>query len=38
MVELRAASNAECSVVLERVRLVKGIAATETSVLLATFR
>ena len=38
MVELLAASNAECSVVLERVRLVKGMAATETSILLATFR
>ena len=38
MAELRAASNAELSAVLERVRLVKGIAATETSILLATFR
>jgi DNA-binding Lrp family transcriptional regulator len=38
MAELRAESNAELSAVLERVRLVKGIAATETSILLATFR
>ena len=36
--ELRAASNAELSSVLERVRLIKGIAATETSILLASFR
>ena len=36
--ELRAASNAELSAVLERVRLIKGIAATETSILLASFR
>ena len=38
MVELRAASNAALSAVLERVRRVKGIAATETSLLLATCR
>ena len=38
MAELRAASNAELSAVLERVRLVKGIAASETSILLTTFR
>ncbi len=38
LAELRAASLAELSVVLERVRLIKGIATTETSVLLATFR
>jgi DNA-binding Lrp family transcriptional regulator len=38
LAELRAASNAELSAVLERVRLIKGIANTETSILLATFR
>ena len=38
LAELRAESNAALSAVLERVRLVKGIAATETSILLATFR
>ena len=38
LAELRAASNAELSEVLERVRLIKGIANTETSILLATFR
>jgi DNA-binding Lrp family transcriptional regulator len=36
LAELRAASNAELSAVLERVRLIKGIANTETSILLAT--
>lgn len=38
LAELRAASNAELSAVLERVRLIKGIAASETSILLATYR
>jgi DNA-binding Lrp family transcriptional regulator len=38
LAELRAESNAELSAVLERVRLIKGIANTETSILLATYR
>jgi DNA-binding Lrp family transcriptional regulator len=38
LAELHATSNAELSEVLERVRLIKGIAATETSILLASFR
>ena len=38
LAELRAASNAELSAVLERVRLIKGITNTETSILLATYR
>lgn len=38
LAELRAESMAELSQVLERVRLTKGIANTETSILLATFR
>ncbi len=38
LAELRAESNAELSAVLERVRLIKGIAGTETSILLATYR
>jgi DNA-binding Lrp family transcriptional regulator len=38
LAELRASSNAELSAVLERVRLIKGIAASETSILLATYR
>jgi DNA-binding Lrp family transcriptional regulator len=38
LAELRATSNAELSTVLERVRLIKGIAASETSILLASFR
>ena len=38
LAELRAGSNAELSAVLERVRLIKGIANTETSILLATYR
>jgi DNA-binding Lrp family transcriptional regulator len=38
LAELRAGSNAELSAILERVRLVKGIANTETSILLASFR
>jgi DNA-binding Lrp family transcriptional regulator len=38
LAELRAGSMAELSQVLERVRLVKGIAGTETNILLATYR
>jgi DNA-binding Lrp family transcriptional regulator len=38
LAELRAESMAELSSVLERIRLIKGIANTETSILLATFR
>lgn len=38
LAELRAASNAELSAVLERIRLVRGIAGSETSILLATYR
>jgi DNA-binding Lrp family transcriptional regulator len=38
LAELRAGSVKELSEVLERVRLVKGIANTETSILLATYR
>jgi DNA-binding Lrp family transcriptional regulator len=38
LAELRAVSNAELSALLERVRLIKGIASTETSILLATYR
>jgi DNA-binding Lrp family transcriptional regulator len=38
LAELRAGTNAELSAVLERVRLIKGIASTETSILLATYR
>ena len=38
LAELRAESMAELSNVLERIRLIKGIANTETSILLATFR
>ena len=38
LAELRAESNAELSAVLERVRLIKGIGNTETSILLATYR
>jgi DNA-binding Lrp family transcriptional regulator len=38
LAELRAASNAGLSEVLERVRLIKGIANTETSILLTTYR
>ena len=38
LAELRAANMAELSQVLERVRLTKGIANTETSILLASFR
>ena len=38
LAELRAPTVAELSGVLERVRLVKGIRNTETSILLATYR
>jgi DNA-binding Lrp family transcriptional regulator len=38
LAELRAASTAELSLVLERVRLIKGIRHTETSILLASYR
>ena len=38
LAEVRAETMAELSQVLERVRLTKGIAQTETSILLATFR
>jgi DNA-binding Lrp family transcriptional regulator len=38
LAELRAESMVELSGVLERVRLVKGIRNTETSILLASFR
>jgi len=38
LAELRAESMAELSQVLERVRLIKGIRNTETSILLATYR
>ena len=38
LAELRAETMAGLSQVLERVRLVKGIANTETSILLATYR
>lgn len=38
LAELRAETMTELSRVLERVRLIKGIRNTETSILLATFR
>jgi DNA-binding Lrp family transcriptional regulator len=38
LAELHAESMAELSRVLERVRLIKGIANTETSILLASYR
>ena len=38
MAEIRARDMTELSQVLERIRLIKGIAHTETSILLATFR
>ena len=38
LAELRAENLTELSQVLERVRLIKGIANTETSILLATYR
>ena len=36
--ELRAANLSELSKVLERIRLVKGISSTETSIHLETYR
>ena len=38
LAEIRARNMAELSVVLERVRLIKGIGNTETSILLASYR
>lgn len=38
LAELRVTSMAELSQLLERIRLVKGIANTETSILLTTYR
>lgn len=38
LAELLADSMAELSVVLERVRLIKGIRSTETNILLASYR
>ena len=38
LAELRADSMAELSQVLERIRLTRGIANTETNILLATYR
>lgn len=38
LAELRAASLAELSKVLERIRLIKGISSTETSIHLETYR
>ena len=38
LAELRAESMTELSQLLDRVRLIKGIANTETSILLATYR
>jgi DNA-binding Lrp family transcriptional regulator len=38
LAELRAGSMAELSKVLERIRLLKGIRSTETSIHLATYR
>jgi len=38
LAELRTASMAELSQVLERIRLLKGIRSTETSIHLATYR
>ena len=38
LAELRAESNQALSKVLERVRLIKGIRTTETSILLASYR
>jgi DNA-binding Lrp family transcriptional regulator len=38
LAELRAESMAELSQVLERIRLIKGIANTETSILLTSYR
>lgn len=38
LAELRARDMAELSQVLERIRRIKGIANTETRILLATYR
>lgn len=38
LAELRADSMSDLSLVLERVRLIKGIRSTETSILLASYR
>ena len=38
LAEIRSQNRPEKSQVLERVRLVKGIATTETNILLATYR
>ena len=38
LAELRATSNAELSAVLERIRLIKGIQSSETSIHLKTYR
>ena len=38
LAELRAANLAELSQVLERIRLVRGISSTETSIHLQTYR
>jgi DNA-binding Lrp family transcriptional regulator len=38
LAELRADSMEDLSQVLERIRLIKGIATTETSILLSSFR
>ena len=38
LAELRVASNAELSALLDRVRRIKGIVTTETDILLATYR
>ncbi|MEO8250472.1 MAG: Lrp/AsnC family transcriptional regulator [Burkholderiales bacterium] len=38
LAELRASDMAELSHLLERIRLIKGIANTETSILLASYR
>jgi len=38
LAELRATSLAELSQVLERIRLIRGISSTETSLHLATYR
>jgi DNA-binding Lrp family transcriptional regulator len=38
LAELQAASTAELSQVLERVRLIKGIRSSETSILLTSYR
>ena len=38
LADIRAQSMTELSQVLERIRLIKGIASSETSILLATYR